>query len=232
MKAYKGFNKDMTCRGIRFKEGETYETDEAKLCESGFHACETPVDCFAYYSPASSVYHEVDLDASDERREDDTKRVGKRITIGARLDIAGMCRAHFEYRKQHCTNENNTDNNGAASAGYYGAASAGYRGAASAGNYGAASAGDCGAASAGNWGAVASRGLSSVGKNGIACARGNNVRVRGGMGAILVIAEENSDDYTIKNWSAVVVDGEKIKPDTWYKLVGRRLIKCDEDNVK
>lgn len=37
MKAYKGFNKDMTCRGFQFEEGKTYETETAKMCESGFH---------------------------------------------------------------------------------------------------------------------------------------------------------------------------------------------------
>ena len=62
MKAYKGFNKDMTCRGFQFKEGETYIEDKAELCRNGFHACERPLDIFAYYSPAESVYHEVELD--------------------------------------------------------------------------------------------------------------------------------------------------------------------------
>lgn len=36
MKAYKGFNKDMTCRGFQYEIGKTYETDEADLCNSGF----------------------------------------------------------------------------------------------------------------------------------------------------------------------------------------------------
>ena len=69
MKAYKGFNKDMTCRGFQFKEGETYHEDTAKLCESGFHACQDPLGCFSYYNPAKSVYHEVKVD--DERENDD-----------------------------------------------------------------------------------------------------------------------------------------------------------------
>lgn len=56
MKAYKGFNKDMTCTpagGAPFqhKEGETYHEDEAVLCEKGFHACEMPTDVFSYYAP-------------------------------------------------------------------------------------------------------------------------------------------------------------------------------------
>lgn len=39
MKAYKGFNTDMTCLGFKYKEGETYTTSKAKLCERGSHAC-------------------------------------------------------------------------------------------------------------------------------------------------------------------------------------------------
>ena len=62
MKAYKGFNKDMTCRGYQYKEGETYTTDKAKMCYVGFHACENPIDCLRHYEPHNSVYHEVELD--------------------------------------------------------------------------------------------------------------------------------------------------------------------------
>ena len=98
MKAYKGFNKDMTCRGFQFEEGKEYTTDEAKLCESGFHACENPIECFRYYDPVNSVYHEVELDATDEKAKD-SKRVGKRIKIGAALTVRGICDAHFEYVK-------------------------------------------------------------------------------------------------------------------------------------
>ena len=46
IKSYKGFNKDMTCRGFQFEEGKEYETEEAIACEKGFHACEYPLDVF------------------------------------------------------------------------------------------------------------------------------------------------------------------------------------------
>ena len=113
---------------------------------------------------------------------------------------------------------------GAATAGDRGAATAGYRGAATAGYRGAATAGDRGAATAGDRGAATSRGSSSVGENGLAVARGNGVKVKGGLGAILVIAEEEEDNYNIKSWKAVIVDGTKIKPDTWYILHNGDLI--------
>ena len=84
---------------------------------------------------------------------------------------------------------------------------------------GAATAGYSGAATAGSYGAATSRGSSSVGTNGLAVARGEGVKVKGGLGAILVIAEENINNYDIKEWKAVVVDGDTIKADTWYRLV-------------
>ena len=60
--------------------------------------------------------------------------------------------------------------------------------------------------------------IATVGANGLAVARGCGVKVRGGLGAILVIAEENTEDYNVKNWIAVQVDGVRVKADTWYKL--------------
>ncbi len=55
MKAYKGFNKDMKCRGFQYEIGKAYETDAADLCSIGFHACENPLDCFGHYAPAYLV---------------------------------------------------------------------------------------------------------------------------------------------------------------------------------
>ena len=54
------------------------------------------------------------------------------------------------------------------------------------------------------------------------------MRVKGGLGAILVIAEENKSDYGIKHWKAVVVDGENVKADTWYKLEDGDLVEATE----
>ena len=202
------------------------------------HACEYPLDVFGYYPPGRSVYHEVEQGGELSRDSDDTNVASTVLKVGARLDIPGLVHAAIEYTKSRCTMEH-TDpkmatagNYGAATAGDYGAATAGYYGAATAGNYGAATAGYKGAATAGYkgaatagyYGAATSRGQSASGENGLSVARGNGVKVKGGMGAILVIAEEKQDSYDIENWKAVVVDGEKIKPDTWYKMVDGELV--------
>ena len=233
MKAYKGFNKDMTCQGFQYEEGKTYETDEAKLCDKGFHACENPLDCFGYYAPGESVYHEVEIEDNGERESEDTKVVGKKITIGAKLDVFGICKAHFEYVKEHCNpvegrvggdrEAASAGYYGSASAGNYGSASAGESGSASAGNYGSASAGYYGSASAGESGVAVSKGSASVDSNGLAVVRGNGCKVKGGLGAVLVLAEENEHDNNIKTIRTVTVDGEKIKADTWYCLKNGRL---------
>ena len=116
---------------------------------------------------------------------------------------------------------------GAATAGDYGAATAGYRGAATAGDSGAATAGYRGAATAGDYGAATARGKASTGSNGLSMARGNNVQVKGGIGAILVIAEEREDTCDIVDWKAVLVDGEVVKADTWYRLENGELVEVD-----
>ena len=244
MKSYKGFNKNMTCRGKQYAEGETYKEKAASCCDYGMHACEYPLDVFGYYPPGQSVYHEVEQDGELSRDGDDTKVASTVLKVGARLGIPGLVHAAIEYTKSRCTMEH-TDpkmatagnrgaatagNRGAATAGDYGAATAGNYGAATAGDRGAATAGDSGAATAGDRGAATSRGRSASGENGLSVARGNGVKVKGGMGAVLVIAEEEKGSYDILNWKAVVVDGEKIKADTWYMLKDGELVEEGEDN--
>lgn len=70
MRAFKGFNKDLTCRGYQYEEGKEFHTERAECCDTGFHACEYPLDCFGYYDPAHSVFHEVEL--SGEKIKEDT----------------------------------------------------------------------------------------------------------------------------------------------------------------
>ena len=54
--------------------------------------------------------------------------------------------------------------------------------------------------------------------------------VKGGLGSLLVIAEESTNDYGIAAWKAVVVDGEKVKADIWYLLEDGELKEVKEDD--
>ena len=218
MKAYKGFDKNMQCRGFQYEVGKTYETKRADLCETGFHACESPLDVFGYYEPNHSRYCEVELDGVTDQHDKDSKRCGTKISIGAEIGIPGLVKAHIEYVKSRVSESVEKGDSEAVTVGEKKAATAGDRGAATAGNYGAATAGYRGAATAGDSGAANSRGSSKVGENGSALSRGNGVKVSGGIGAVLVLVEENDLNYDIIHWKAFVIDGEKYKPDTWYCL--------------
>ena len=227
LKTYKAFDKDLSCRGFKYEVGKEYEeTGDIKACEKGFHACPYPLDVFGYYAPAGSRFCEVEQSGKIDGSESD-KVCSSKIRIGAELDIRGLVKAAVSFVKERCTNECNAEPGKPATAGDYGAATAGDRGAATAGYRGAATAGNCGAATAGDYGAATARGKASTGSNGLSMARGNNVQVKGGIGAILVIAEEGEDTYDIVDWKAVVVDGEIVKADTWYRLENGELVEVD-----
>jgi len=229
-----------------------------KACERGFHACEAPLDVFRYYPPADSRYCQVEQSGEFSRDSSDSKVASSKIRVGAEIGIPGLVKAHIEYVKAHTNMEHTdperatagsygaatagdsgaatAGDSGAATAGSYGAATAGYRGAATAGDSGAATAGDRGAATAGDRGAATAgyrgaataRGSVSVGKNGCGLVRGNGIKARGGLGAVLVICVENDSDYDIREWKAVVVDGETIKPDTWYTLKDGEIVEVPD----
>ena len=278
IKSYKGFNKDMTCRGFQYEEGKEYEEETADACHSGFHACEYPLDCLGYYSPNESVYHEVEQNGEFDRGEDDSKVASTKIKIGARLDISGLVKAAIDFTMSRVKKEAESDEDyGASSAtGNCGASSAtGYKGASSAtgncgassatGNYGASSAtGNCGASSAtGNCGASSATGdygassatgncgaSSATGYKGassandsesVAVAWGYKGKAMGVIGSHIVLAEwkyigskedDRYDRAEQEAWEFVGakmfrVDGEKVKPDTWYRLENGELVEVE-----
>ncbi len=107
IKAYKGFNRDMTCNpdGIPFqyeKWGEYENENGANACHYGFHACENPLDTLRYYSPDKSIYHEVELSGEIDRSEQD-KICASKIRIGASINIAGVVKAGIQFVKERAT---------------------------------------------------------------------------------------------------------------------------------
>lgn len=97
MKTYKGFNRDLTCRKMQYKIGETYTTNEAKACKTGFHACIDPLDCLSYYPPSSSVYCSVEQNGKYSFSHADSKVASTEITIGNQLDVDDLIQAHKKY---------------------------------------------------------------------------------------------------------------------------------------
>ena len=238
---YKGMDANMQCRGFQYEVGKEYETDEAVVCEAGFHACEYPLDVFNYYPPAKSRYFGVKQSGKISKSGEDTKVASTKIKIVDEIGIAGLVKAAVEYTKARAKEEpggHATGYQGAASAtGYRGAASAtgcqgaasatGYQGAASAtGNHGAASAtGYQGAASAtGNQGAA-----SATGRAGVALAAGAECKAKGALGCAICVVERGEWDgetYPIINIKAAIVDGDIIKADTYYMLINGAFVEA------
>ena len=181
--SYKGFNKDMTCKGKQYEEGKEYIEEYTKARHSGMHACEYPLDCLCYYGPNESVYHVVEQSGEISHCGHDSKVASTKMRIGAEIGFAELVEAAIEYTKERIQTGKNiamnyevssaTEDKGASSAtGDYGASSAtGYYGASSATGY-------CGGSSAtGNNGASSATGYkgisSATGNRGASSATGN-----------------------------------------------------------
>lgn len=198
MKCYKGFDKDLKCRDFQYEIGKGYKEERAEICDTGFHACENPLDVFGYYAPADSRYCEVELDANDQK-SDDSKRVGKKISIKAEIGIAGIIKAGLEYIKGQV----NWDDDKKSNTGNYSAAT-------NTGDYSAATV---------------------EGKESVAMAIGYNSKAKGSLGCFIVLAEckELGGEYHIVDVKSAKVDGEKIKPDTFYKLINGEFVEADKE---
>ena len=87
IRAYKAFDKNLQCRGFQFEVGQTYEHDgQVKACESGFHACENPLDVWRYY-PLDSRYAVVELGGDVSCHDGDSKIAAARIKINAEIAL-------------------------------------------------------------------------------------------------------------------------------------------------
>ncbi|MCW9124538.1 hypothetical protein [Salmonella enterica] len=96
---FKGFNKDLKCRGFQFAIGETFHHDgKVEACGSGFHACECPFDVFSYYPPAESRYAEtISFGITDREEIGDTKIASASITIKAELTLPQFIQRGIEW---------------------------------------------------------------------------------------------------------------------------------------
>lgn len=209
MRAYKGFDKDMRCRGFQYKEGETYEEKEAVLCECGFHACEDPLNVFLFYPPGKgSKYHVVELEDVAPKNDDDsdsTKCVGKKITIGEELTYEDMIRGHKAYilstsddskttvaykNIYHSGDEEHivasaSCNGGISNTSINGASASGDYGVSQTGAYGAASVLDGGSATGGHRSCVTAGecSIANTGEYGRACVSDRSVAMSGMYGS-------------------------------------------------
>ena len=242
MKCFKGFDKDLKCRDFQYEIGKEYTEEKADICNCGFHACEFPMDVFNYYPPSDSRYCEVELEANNQKSSDDSKRVGKKISVKAEIGIAGIIKAGVEYIKEQVNWEDDKATNtgyqsAATNTGYQSAATnTGDRSAATNTGYrsAATNTGDQSAATnTGDYSAATNTGNKSAaiveGKESIALATGIKSKAKVKIGCFIVLTEwkEINNEYHIVDIKSAKVDGENIKEDTFYMLKDGKFVEVD-----
>lgn len=211
LKAIKGFDKRLRCRGFQYEVGKEYQEPVAELCLKGFHACENPLDTFRYYPPTDSRYCEVEIDDNGQRNSENSKVCGEKIKIVSEIGLDGVIKAGAQFIFELCKGSaedhaSGVSGNAAASGERGTAAASGVRGTATAtGRDGRASA---------------------LGEQCIAVAWGNNSLAKGALGNWIVVSERAS--YGIVDAKLARVDGEIIKADTWYTLRRGEIVEVEE----
>ena len=226
MKGYKGFNKDMTCRGMQYEEGKIYKMEEEpKCCEKGYHFCENPLDTLDYYDLCDSAFAEVeaigDINRPKEEERQDSKIATNKIKIGAKLDLTGFIKASIDFLWEKCKiKDKKQDEDVQASSGY-----------------------NSKLASSGDYSQLASSGYYSnishdKGIENVVCNIGIYGKARGIKGDILVLAEYKKIDspkhrtYVYKPIcvKSKKIDGKFIKENTYYKLENKKFVEVEDDN--
>ena len=237
MKACKGFDKNLRCRGFQYEVGGEYTEETAELCNRGPHACENPLDTLRYYRPGDSRYCEVEIEDNGQRSSYDSKVCGKHIKIGAEIGLKGVINAgvRFVFDKCESATEENASGwrgNAAASGDSGNAAASGWSGNAAASGWrgNADASGDSGnAAASGERGTAVVTGFAgratALGEQCLAVAWGEDSLARGTVGNWIVVSERD-DDGNIIDVKIAKVDGDTVKADTWYKLVNGEIMEA------
>lgn len=215
---YKGFDKDMKCRGFQYEIGKEYtEKGEIRACNNGFHACEVPLDAMSYYPPGGSRYCEVEQSGTMRKGSDDSKVASEKIKIGTEIGLTGLIQAQIAYVAETCKGAPEKIALGARG-----------HAAAQGDNGHAAAQGDRGhAAAQGNFGHAA-----VGGKDAIAAAFGAEGKARAALGSWIMCAEwVHTDTWHIKDVRAAQIEGETLKPDTWYMLKDGAFVEVDENDA-
>ena len=194
--SYKGFDKNLQCRGFQFEVGQTYtHAGAVKVCERGFHACEYPLDVFNYYAPGDSRFCTVEQDGDIQRHDDDSKIVSSVLTVKTEIGIPGLVKAAVEYIVSRCAPPD--PESPATNTGYQSAAT-----------------------NTGDQSAATNTGYQSAacveGKHSVAVACGHVGRAKAAAGSAIVLVNRG-DDGSIRHIRAAVA-GREIKPDVWYTL--------------
>ena len=242
IKSYKGFDKNLKCRDFQYEIGKEYEMDgEIKVCNRGFHACESPFDVFDHYTMIDSRFCEVEQDGNISKKDRGTKICSSKIKIKAELKLADMINLGVEWLKEITSPEKiKTSMKDNSSGNYAQIGSSGDGAQIGSSGYGAkigssgddaqigSSGDDAKIGSSGNYAQIGSSGdgakIDSTGEDCVIMCAGINSVAKASKGSWITLSEWSYSDKKQRYIPVCVktefVDGEKIKADTYYKLDG------------
>ena len=225
--AYKGFDENLCCRGFQYEIGKEYVHEgEIECCESGFHACTNPFDVLDYYkADGKNRYCEVEQSGTIKTDNRDSKQASSKIKIKAEIGMAGLFKDGVEWIKEK-TNPvpiiaETKDKNDNPSGDYAKIGSSGD-------SAKIGSSGDSAKiGSSGDYAQIGSSGdyakIDSTGEYSVICCAGNNSMAKAKKGSWITLSEWKYSEEKKRNIPVCVkteyVDGERIKEDTWYRLV-------------
>ena len=256
--AYKGFDKNLKCRGFQYEVGKEYEmSGRIACCERGFHACESPLEVFDHYDMLNSRFAEVEQSGEIDKEENTTKVCSSRIKVKAELKLADIINLGVEWikdvtspsnlKKETALNDNGNNSAQIGSSGDYAQigssgdsaqiGSSGYY--AQIGSSGdSAKIGSSGDSakigSSGDSAKIGSSGdsakIESTGNHSVVMAAGNNSIAKAKIGSWITLAEwkHNGNVWIPICVKTEQVDGECIKADTFYKLVNGEFKEVEE----
>ena len=249
--SYKGFDKDMQCRGFQYEVGKEYDMDgEIKCCNQGFHACKSPIEVWDYYDMLNSRFAEVEQSGKIDEEEKSTKVCSSHIKIKAELKLADIINIGVEWLKDITSpskvkadgvlNDNGDRKKQIGSSGDSAqiGSSGDYAKIGSSGD--SAKIGSSGdyaqIGSSGDYAKIGSSGdyakINSTGEDSVIMCAGNNSRAKAKVGSWITLAEWKWSDEKKRNVPVCVkteyVDGENIKADTWYQLKNRNFVEVNE----
>ena len=95
---FKGFDKDLKCRGFQYEVGKTYDLKgKVECCKRGFHFCENPLEVFYYYTPNNSRFCQVEGGGSVDTSKIDSKVATSHIHISEEIGLNGLIDEGVKY---------------------------------------------------------------------------------------------------------------------------------------
>ena len=200
--AYKAFDESLRCRDFQYEVGKTYKHDgSVKVCSSGFHSCENPLDCLSYYGLTTSRFAEVEVLGDTVSHSEDSKIASAEIHIKAELRLPDFIQRSVDYLLSLVDEK---EEGVQAASGYYAQLAA---------------SGDCAQLAASGDSAK----LAASGKNSVIASASHNAKAKGEKGTWISLAEFGDEGKCV-GFATGCIGEEGLKADTWYSAKNGKLV--------